>query len=179
MEKRVGNMIIQAPGGTAAKSSNTYKVSLPSSWVKEMGITDNDRQVELCFDGTAITISKRLGLEDFIAVCQKNGHRLLLLAYYDEETLCSKIAADYTAHSLCVEDYIPDIIRTAFGNNHAPTWEDYQTFLEDRCLSRNRAGLREYLQTLELDEYDPLEIIKKTSGRMAEDNQWIKIEVIA
>lgn len=58
-------MIIQSPGGTAAKSSNTYKVSLPSSWVKERGITDNDRQVELCFDGTAITISKRLGLEDF------------------------------------------------------------------------------------------------------------------
>ena len=42
MEKRIVNVIIQAPGGTAARNSNTYKLSLPSSWVKEMGISEDD-----------------------------------------------------------------------------------------------------------------------------------------
>jgi hypothetical protein len=31
---------------------------------------------------------------------------------------------------------------------------------------------------LGLDEYDPLAIIEKTGGRMAEDQQWLTIEVL-
>ena len=52
MESRIANIIIQTPGGTASKGSSTYKVSLPSSWVKELGITEENRQIELSFDGT-------------------------------------------------------------------------------------------------------------------------------
>jgi len=29
--------------------------------------------------------------------------------------------------------------------------------------------------TIEVSNYDPLQIIEKTNGRMAEDNQWIEI----
>ena len=42
-------------------------------------------------------------------------------------------------------------------------------------MPRQRAGLREYLEALGLEEYDPLAIIKKTGGRMAEDQQWLEI----
>ena len=48
-------------------------------------------------------------------------------------------------------------------------------FLEERCVPRQREGIREYLETLGLDEYDPWEIIKRTQGRMAEDQQWIEV----
>lgn len=178
MEKRIGNIIIQAPGGTAAKNASTYKLSLPSSWVKEMGIADDARQVELSFDGAAITITKKLGMQDCIDTAKQKGHRLLILFYYDSEVLCSRIAADYTNHALCVENYTSNVLRTAFGNNQAPTWEDYLAFLEDRCIPESRAGLNEYLDAIGVDEYDPLEIIKKTSGRMAEDQQWLKVEEI-
>ena len=51
-------------------------------------------------------------------------------------------------------------------------------FLEDRCIPRSRAGLREYLEAIGVDKYDPLEIIQKTEGRMSEDNQWLKVEEI-
>ena len=179
MEKRLGNIIIQAPGGTAATGSRTYKVSLPSAWIKELGITTEDRQVELSFDGKTITISKRLTLSEFISQKSKAGHRLLQFFYYDGDILCSLIAADYTDQTLCAENDVSDVIKTAFGNNEVPTWDDFQNFLEERCIPRARAGLREYLEALGLDEYDPLEIIKKTSGRMAEDNQWIEIKVIS
>lgn len=178
MENRIANIIIQTPGGTAAKGSSTYKVSLPSSWVKELGITAEDRQIELSFDGTSITISKRLNLQQFIETRKAKGHQLILLSYFDNQTMCSQIAADDTGHSLCVENYTSDVLRTAFGNNRAPTWDDFQAFLEERCIPRNRAGLREYLEAIGLEEYDPLEIIKKTSGRMAEDHQWLKVKVI-
>ena len=179
MEKRLGNIIIQTSGGTAAKGSSTYKVSLPSSWIKELGIAAENRQVELSFDGKAITISKRLTLPEFILQKSKAGHTLLQFFYYDDDILCSLVAADFTDQTLCAENYVSDVIKTAFGNNEVPTWNDFQNFLEERCIPRARAGLREYLEALGLDEYDPLEIIKKTSGRMAEDNQWIKIKVIS
>lgn len=41
-----------------------------------------------------------------------------------------------------------------------PSWLDFLNFLEERCIPRDRAGLREYLETIGVDEYDPIEIIK-------------------
>lgn len=178
MEKRTGKIIVQAPGGTAAKGSYTYKLSIPSSWIKEMGLSEDDRQVELLFDGTNINISKRLSVDEYISLYKAKKHILLELLFYDRQMLCTKIVANYTEKTICVENYINDFVRTAFGNNLIPSWCDYEAFLEDRCIPKSRAGLREYLETIGVDKYDPLEIIKKTAGRMSEDNQWIKVEEI-
>ena len=178
MEKRTGNIIIQAPGGTASKTANTYKISLPSAWIKEMGISNADREVELSFDGTAITISKKLSLDEYIKTRKKDGHKLYLLNYYNDQTLCTKIAADYSDRTLCFENFVSNFLYTAFGNNTSPTWDDFQKFLEDRCIPRSRAGLREYLETIDVEKYEPLDIICKTKGRMAEDAQWIHLEVM-
>ena len=60
MERRQGKVIIHASGGTAGKGSNTYKLTLPSAWVKEMGINELNREVELYFDGNTITVAKRI-----------------------------------------------------------------------------------------------------------------------
>lgn len=178
MEKRTGKIIIQAPGGTAAKGSYTYKLSIPSSWIKEMGLSEDNRQVELVFDGTTICIAKRLSVDEYISLNKAKMHDLFELLFYDGQMLCTRIVADYTAKTICIENYIDDFIRTAFGNNFIPTWNDYEMFLEDRCIPRSRAGLREYLEAIGVDKYDPLEIIQKTEGRMSEDNQWLKVEVI-
>ena len=40
-----------------------------------------------------------------------------------------------------------------------PDWKDFQNFLAECCIPRQRAGLREYLEALGLAEYDPLAII--------------------
>lgn len=178
MEKRTGRVMMHAPGGTAAKGSHTYKLSIPSPWAKEMGITEDDRDVELSFDGRTISISKKLSIDEFISKNKESYHTLYLFHYYSEQTLCSKIIADYADKKLCFENYVDSFIHTAFGNNLTPTWTDFETFLEERCIPRSRAGLREYLETIGVDKYDPLEIIKKTGGRMAEDNQWIEVEEI-
>ena len=36
----------------------------------------------------------------------------------------------------------------------------------------------EFLETIGVDHYDPLEIIRKTQGRMAEDDLWLTVEEI-
>ena len=75
-----------------------------------------------------------------------------------------------------VKNLVSDFLKLPFGNNQNPSWEDYLHFLESRCIPRTRAGLREYLETIGVDLYDPLEIIRKTQGRMAEDGTWLTVE---
>ena len=178
MKKRIANIIASSAGGTASKAAKTYKISLPSAWLNEMGLTGDSASVELKFDGEKICISKRLNLVEFLEKKKKLGHKLLLLYYYDAETLCSTVCADYSDETLAVEDSVSDPIRTAFGNNKLALWEDYLAFLEDRCVPRGRDGLQWYLTAIGTDSFEPLEIIKKTSGRMAEDNQWIRLEEV-
>lgn len=52
----------------------------------------------------------------------------------------------------------------------------YEEFLESRCFPSSRDKMKLVLKDLELPFYDPLMIIEKTGGRMAEDDFWIQIE---
>ncbi len=176
MERRIAKLIVSKAGGTAGKDSKTYKVSLPSKWITELGLTDS--KMEIAFDGDRIIISPHLSMDEFLEKKKSLGHKLVKLEFYDRESLCTKIIADFTDETLSVENKTEHIVKTAFGKNEVPTWENFQNFLEERCVPRSRSGIREYLETIGVEEYSPLEIIKKTSGRMAEDNQWIKLEEI-
>ena len=111
----------------------------------------------------------------FLANARSSAHALLILYYYDGNKLCTKICADQTTHQLAIENEASSPLSTAFGVNRKPTWDDFQTFLKDRCVPQERDGLKYYLSDLGLDCYDPLAIIRKTEGRMAEDSCWIKI----
>lgn len=176
MERRIAKLIVGKAGGTASKDSKTYKVSLPSKWVAELGLTDS--KMEIAFDGERIIISPYLSMDKFLDNKKSLGHKLVKFEFYDGEILCTKIIADFTEETLSVENTTENIIKTAFGKNEAPTWEDFQNFLEERCVPQSRSGIREYLETIGVESYEPFEIIKKTNGRMAEDNQWLKWEVI-
>ena len=68
-----------------------------------------------------------------------------------------------------------EVIHQAFGVKAKPNWEDFEYFLESRCFPRTRDHLKLVLRDLGLDSYDPLAIIEKTEGRMAEDKQWINL----
>ena len=176
MERRIANLIVGKAGGTAGKDSKTYKVSLPSKWIAELGLADSE--MEIAFDGERIIISPHLSVDQFLENKKSFGHSLMKLSFYDKDVLCSKIVADFTDKTVSVQNTTGNIVKTAFGNNNVPTWEDFQNFLEERCVPRSRSGIREYLEAIGVDEYNPLAIIKKTSGRMAEDNQWIQLEEI-
>lgn len=67
MEHRTGKIIVSSVGGTAASGSKTYKVSIPSLWIKEMGIDENKRNIELMFDGNGIYITAEKTIEEFVS----------------------------------------------------------------------------------------------------------------
>ena len=106
------------------------------------------------------------------------GHGVYRLHYYNDLDICTVILADFTDQTLYTENRTDQLVKTAFGKKQLLLWEDFVSFLEERCIPKERAGLREYLESIGLDEYDPWEIVKKTQGRMAEDQQWIEIEIL-
>ena len=178
METRFGKITASRAGGTAGKNAKTYKLSVPSAWVTAMGLDADASRVVLSFNGDAITIRPEQSMEQFLAARQAAGHKLLRIRYYNGNTLCTLIYADCTAKELQADNYTDQMIKTAFGKNLLPSWMDLEAFLEERCVPAQRAGLREYLEALGLDEYDPLAIIRKTGGRMAEDDQWMEVQEI-
>lgn len=178
MERRLAKVNISAAGGTAASGAKTCKITLPSAWLAALGVTENRRQMELAFDGETIVISPALSMEEFAARKKRAGHDLRAVRYYDGDRLCTLIYADFTDHTLRAENYAADPVKTAFGRQRQTTWADFQAFLEERCVPRARAGLREYLEAIGVSEYDPLAIVEKTGGRMAEDRQWLAMEAM-
>lgn len=172
IEQRKAKILINKAGGTAGADAKNYRVALPSAWINELGIDEESREVVLQFDGESITIRRAVsgGYSDFVDTARRHGHELLVLHFYDGNALCTKICADRTMRTLAIENHTADVLRTAFGVNQNPTWDDLQELLESRCVPRQRDGLRYYLAELGLEKYEPLEIIRRTEGRMAEDN---------
>lgn len=66
METRLGKATSSRAGGTAGSGSKTYKLSLPSAWVKTMGLTENGSRVVLSFDGETITIRPKQSMEQYL-----------------------------------------------------------------------------------------------------------------
>ena len=174
METRQGKISVSRAGGTAGQGAKTYKISLPTAWIQALGLTEN-RSVTLSFDGKSITVLPQQSMEEYKKTRLDQHHDVLSLRFYNGKQLCTLIIADRTSKDLRAENYTDQLVKTAFGKNAHPSWEDFQAFLEERCIPKQRAGLREYLEALGLAEYDPLSIIKKTQGRMAEDDQWLEV----
>lgn len=177
-ESRKVNVIIGKAHNTQKGASKNYKISLPNTWTNSLGINEYNREMIISFDGKRIVIEPKKTPDSFAKEKAECGHIVKILRLYDNNNLATVIAADYTEKTICVENHTDIPIKRAFGKNETPTWEDYQNFLSERCVPQTRAGLKEYLDSLEISEYDPLEIIKKTKGKMAEDNQWIEIEEV-
>ena len=98
------------------------------------------------------------------------------LWYMYKNRVCTLIDVDDASGRIIVKNYVDDIMYRAFGSNNQPNYSDYLTFLEERCFPKGRDKSKIILEELGLPFYDPFEIIKKTNGRMAEDDFWIEIE---
>ena len=173
METRNAKLTINKSGGTASEKSKTYRVTIPNSWVEQLGISEENREIELSFDGAEITVRRKQTLQEYKDTHNRN--KLLQVQFYHGDSLCTTILADETAEKVLIENHTSDPLYTAFGVNNNPDWQDYQSFLEERCIPKSRAGLQEYLNAIGVDEYHPLEIIRKTKGRMAEDRSWLEV----
>lgn len=98
------------------------------------------------------------------------------LWYYFRERLCTLIDVDELHKKVKIRNYTQDDLLKAFGVNERPDFKTYEEFLESRCFPRSRDKMKIALEGLGLPFYDPLLIVEKTQGRMAEDDFWIRIE---
>lgn len=57
-EKRNAKILFNKSGGTASKNGITNRITIPTTWIKEMGITQDNRNVVLKFENGIITIEK-------------------------------------------------------------------------------------------------------------------------
>ena len=92
------------------------------------------------------------------------------IRYMYGNKICTIIYINFLDQVIEIENRTDDMIRRAFGVKENPTWEDFEIFLEDRCFPKTRCGMKEILKELNLDSYDPLQIVEKTQGRMVDDN---------
>lgn len=98
------------------------------------------------------------------------------LWYMYKEQICTVIDVDERGRRLNIQNYTNDYMFRAFGREEKPTFEQYEEFLESRCFPRSRDKMKLILKDLDLPFYDPMMIIEKTQGKMAEDDFWIRIE---
>ena len=176
MENRTTKISAYSSGGTASVGSKSYRASLPSNWIKELGL-DKDTTAELIFDGKSIVIRpvQPNDINIFKSEAIKSGHNVVQYEYFDKETLCSTIVCDFTDKNLRVVNHTGNLLKTAFGIQNKPTWNDFMEFMAERCVPKTRDNLSEILKELNLHNYDAVAIVEKTQGKMAEDEQWLKI----
>ena len=98
----------------------------------------------------------------------------MILNYRAGDTLCAVIKVDFSKRRVSVENFVEDIFYRPFGINENPSFEDFKGLLEDRCFPRTRHHVKYYLKQLGLDFYDPLDIVRKTNGRVYGDKFWIE-----
>lgn len=60
MEVRDAKVIFNKSGGTSSQGGYTTRVTIPISWIKQMGISPDDRKITISFDGEKIIIEKKL-----------------------------------------------------------------------------------------------------------------------
>ena len=58
MQKKIAKVIFNRSGGTAGSGGITNRITIPTKWIKEMGITEEQREVNISFDGEKIMITK-------------------------------------------------------------------------------------------------------------------------
>ena len=98
------------------------------------------------------------------------------LWYMYHDFVCTILDVDEMERKVEVHNYITNPLYRALGVNTEPSFEEYEEFLKSRCFPETRDKLKLELKKLDLPFYDPIMIIEKTQGRMADDDFWIKIE---
>ena len=98
----------------------------------------------------------------------------LRITYMYRQHPCTIIDVDFFNQRVMARNKTKDVLHRAFGVTEAPTWDDFEVFLKDRCFPATRGNAKDLLKQLQLTSYDPLQIVEKTRGRTFEDDMWLK-----
>lgn len=99
----------------------------------------------------------------------------LRLYYMEKENINTVIDVDMLNRKVTFKNYTNNTILRAFGNKEEVTYEEFEEFLESRCFPKTRDKMKIQLELIGVPFYDPLLIIEKTKGKMADDDCYIEI----
>lgn len=102
------------------------------------------------------------------------GNYTLRIHYMHGNRICTVIDVNFLEEKVLIQNRTAHPLFRAFGINETPTWEDFQLFLQDRCMPESRGHVKSVLRQLGTNGYDPLEIVEAVHGRTAEDNMWMQ-----
>lgn len=103
-----------------------------------------------------------------------NGNYVMRLDFMFRQKVCTEIYVNFADKKIKIVNRTNDIMKRAFGINENPDWNDFEQFLEERCFPKSRAFRKTILKKIGADGYDTLQILEKTGGRTAEDNQYVR-----
>ncbi len=98
----------------------------------------------------------------------------LRITYMNRQHPCTVIDVDFMNRKILIRNKTKDLLHRAFGVVENPSWEDFERFLEERCFPASRGNAKDILSELQLTSYDPIQIVEKTGGRIADDDMWLK-----
>ena len=129
---------------------------------------------------TMESVAKRYGtsrqiIDKYVNHPPQKGYTLRMM-YMNGQKTCTIIDVDFMNERILIKNRTDDVLHRAFGVIEKPTWEQFQEFLADRCFPKTRGNLKSILKELNIDSYDPMQIVEKTKGRTADDNLWIKFK---
>ena len=96
--------------------------------------------------------------------------------YMEREIVTANVEVDYAVKNVKYQPLTKDIYALPFGVNMSPSIADVSRFFESRCFPKDRRNCKQLLEDLGIDDYVPLDIVRKTHGRQLEDYCWILFE---
>lgn len=97
----------------------------------------------------------------------------IVYVFADREVPATIIDACHFTEKVKIVNLTDDMVSRAFGVEEKPDWNDYEEFLESRCMPRTRYGIREELRSIGINSYDPFQIVQVTRGRVYDDHQYL------
>ena len=88
------------------------------------------------------------------------------------------IYVDFLEKKIQIQNRTDNIYDRAFGKVINPNWKQFEIFINDRVIPKERIDLDKALKIIGVDHYDPFLIINKTKGRMEGDRYWMRIKKI-
>ena len=170
---------------TLRKIAAEYREKNPRNAGRKRKVSDEDIQKmrRMRNAGTSMQeLAKTFGIsrqtvERYLNKAAEDGYTMRL-TYMFRRQPCTVIDVDFLDRKVTIQNKTDDILHRAFGVKENPTWNDFELFLQERCFPRTRGNCKELVQALDLMDYDPLQIVEKTKGRLADDEMWLNFRYL-
>jgi hypothetical protein len=164
-----------------AREMKQMKETQPKSRRKgRPAVADVKRRKVLKTYQQGLTMREIAGLEDlalgtvYNIIKEATEQSRMVYVFADREMPATIIDVCPLTRKVKIVNLTDNLISRAFGIRENPNWEDYEAFLEDRCMPRTRYGIREELRNLGINSYDPFLIVQETFGRVHGDHQYLR-----